>query len=365
MPFILNNRLELHMGPASLGAPDDLLQVIVDFIDGARTSLDVAVQEIESRPIATALIRAKQRGLRVRLVLEQDYLRADKPPADPFAVGGEDEENRNLFAAMLRANIDARADYNPHIFHQKFIIRDSGKTKRALLTGSTNFTPTGVGSHAHKKNLNHLVIAHDQRVCNEYDLEFDEIWTGTFGKLRSRHEPSPRNNSVAGVSVRALFAPDHAPEMEIMKQILKARERIDFAIFTFSKSSGIDDALVAMAQGGVTIRGIFDSGQGNRDWAATRLVADAGGEAFLASRKNGLGKLHHKLMVIDGAVIIAGSFNYTDPANRLNDENILVIGDLEDEDPEAQTAQRALAAFALAEIERMIAAHGERVPLSP
>lgn len=365
MPFILNNRLELHMGPAALGAPDDLERVIVDFIDAAESSLDVAVQEVESLAITEALIRARQRGLRVRLVLEQDYLRAGKPPADPFAVGGEDEENRNLFAAMLRANIDARSDYNPDIFHQKFIIRDSGQPRRALLTGSTNFTPTGVGSHASRKNLNHIVIVHDQWVCNEYDREFAEIWQGTFGKVRSRHDPSPRNNRVAGICVRGLFAPDHAPEMEIMKQILKAKERVDFAIFTFSLSSGIDDALVAMARGGVKIRGIFDAGQGNRDWAATRMVADSGGEAFLASRRHGLGKLHHKLMVIDGAVIIAGSFNYTDPANRLNDENILVIGDLEDDDPEAQIAQRSLAAFALAEIDRMIAAHGERVPLTP
>lgn len=353
------------MGPASLGAPDDLERVIVGFIDQARFTLDVAVQEIESRPITEALVRARQRGLRLRLVLEQDYLRAGKPPADPFAVGGEDEENRNLFAAMLRADIDARADYNPHIFHQKFIIRDSGRPRRALLTGSTNFTPTGTGSHGSKKNLNHLVVAHDQRVCNEYDLEFEEIWLGTFGKVRNRHDPSPRNNSVAGVSVRALFAPDHGPEMEIMKQILKAKRRIDFAIFTFSQSSGIDDALVAMAKSGVKIRGIFDAGQGNRDWAATRLVADSGGEAWLASRKNGLGKLHHKLMVIDGEVIIAGSFNYTDPANRLNDENILVIGDPLEDSPAARAGQEGLAAFALAEIDRMIAAHGVRVPLTP
>lgn len=364
MPFILNDRLELHMGPSSLGAPDDLEAVIVEFIDKATASLDIAVQEIESRPIAQALVRARQRGVRIRLVLEQDYLREAKPPADPFAIGGAVEENRNLFAALLRAGIDARADYNPDIFHQKFIVRDSGGSRRALLTGSTNFTPTGTGSHGTRKNLNHLVIVHDQWVCSEYDAEFAEIWQGTFGKLRSRHEPSPRNNTVAGISVRALFAPDHAPEMEIMKQILKAKERVDFAIFTFAKSSGIDDALVAMARGGVKIRGIFDAGQGNREWAATRMVADGGGEAWLASRKNGLGKLHHKLMVIDGAVIICGSFNYTDPANRLNDENILVIGDLEDENPLAQAAQRELAAFALAEIDRMIAAHGERVPLS-
>jgi len=364
MPFILNDRLELHMGPATLGAPDDLEAVIVDFIDRARDSLDVAVQEIESRPVAEALIRARQRGLRVRLVLEQDYLRAGNPPPDPFTVGGEDEENRNLFAAMLRADIDARADYNPYIFHQKFIIRDSGRSRRALLTGSTNFTPTGTGSHGSRKNLNHLVIVHDQWVCNEYDLEFAEIWQGTFGEVRSRHEPSPRNNSVSGVCVRALFAPDHAPEMEIMKQILKARHSVDFAIFTFSQSSGIDDALVAMAKSGVRVRGIFDAGQGNRGWAATRLVADSGGEAWLASRRNGLGKLHHKLMVIDGQVTIAGSFNYTAPANRLNDENILVVGDATEEDPVARVGQQGFAAFALTEIERMIAAHGEQVPLS-
>src|SRR3546814_16399455 len=69
-------------------------------------------------------------------------------------------------------------------------------------------------------------------------------------------------------------------------------------------------------------------------------------------------------MVIDGALIVCGSFNYTDPANRLNDENILVLGDLEDEDPMAQAAQRRLGAYAMAEIDRMIEAHGERVPLS-
>lgn len=366
MAFNLKDRIEVYMGPSAIGAPDDLEAAIVGFIDRAKVSLDAAVQEIESRAITEAFVRAKQRGVRVRIVLEQDYLRAGKPPPDPFDIGeAEDEENRALFAAMLRANIDARADYNPDIFHQKFIVRDSGKPRRALLTGSTNFTPTGVG-----RNLNHVVILHDQRVCNEYDLEFAEIWTGTFGRKRNRHEPSPRNNRVAGIRVRALFAPDHAPEMEIMKQILKARERIDFAIFTFSKSSGIDDALVAMsrggvAQGGVAVRGIFDSGQGNRDWAATRLVANGGGEAFLASRKNGLGKLHHKLMVIDSSLIIAGSFNYTDPANRLNDENILLIGELGEDDPQAKADQEALAGFALAEIDRMIAAHGVAVPPDP
>src|SRR3546814_1685602 len=90
-------------------------------------------------------------ALPICLVLEQDYLREERPPADPFAIGGAVEENRNLFAALLRAGIDARADYSGDIFHQKFIIRDSGGSRRALLTGSTNFTPTGTGSHGTRK----------------------------------------------------------------------------------------------------------------------------------------------------------------------------------------------------------------------
>ncbi|MGL1935344.1 MAG: phospholipase D-like domain-containing protein [Fibrobacterales bacterium] len=47
----------------------------------------------------------------------------------------------------------------------------------------------------------------------------------------------------------------------------------------------------------------------------------------LIGNKGGLGKLHHKLMVLDDAVAIFGSFNYTELANRTNDENIVIVGD--------------------------------------
>src|SRR3546814_11002704 len=107
-----------------------------------------------------------------------------------------------------------------------------------------------------------------------------------------------------------------------------------------------------MARGGVKIRGIFDAGQGNREWAATRMVADGGGEAWLASRKNGLGKLPPTLMVIDGAALICGSFNYPDPANLLTADNILVICDLQDQTPLPQAAHRPRPAFALAALAR-------------
>jgi phosphatidylserine/phosphatidylglycerophosphate/cardiolipin synthase-like enzyme len=75
----------------------------------------------------------------------------------------------------------------------------------------------------------------------------------------------------------------------------------------------------------------------------------------------GVRKVHHKLMVLDERIVIAGSFNYTAPATTLNDENIIVLGDLEENDPVAEAAHRQLAAFALAEIERIIADLAEPV----
>jgi phosphatidylserine/phosphatidylglycerophosphate/cardiolipin synthase-like enzyme len=34
-------------------------------------------------------------------------------------------------------------------------------------------------------------------------------------------------------------------------------------------------------------------------------------------------------MVIDERIVVAGSFNYTEPANDYNDENIFVLGSLD------------------------------------
>lgn len=358
MPLELGS-VSLYMGPHTLGAPDNLEDAIVGFIDEAKETLDVAVQEMESEPIARAFVRAKQRGVTIRMVLEGDYLIAARALSDPFDIEAEEKNdtNRYLINALWRAGIDVRTDYNPKIFHQKFIVRDLEGSKAALLTGSTNFTPTGT-----HHNLNHVVMIKGKSVAREYAAEFDEIWDGTFGDKRLRHDPHPREPRVAHVKMKTVFAPDHMPEMEIMKQMLKAKERIDFAIFTFSQSSGIDDTMMALARGGMPIRGVADSGQGNQDWAASRPLAASGVEFFLA-RKNGsdLGKLHHKLMVLDSQVVVVGSFNYTEPANLFNDENIIVIGDLEEDDPESIANQKALGAYALAEIERIIERHGERL----
>lgn len=347
MPKDVGN-IELFMGPKALNNRDDLEAAIIAFIGDAKESLDIAVQELESEAIAQAIIDVKKQGIKIRLVLEGHYLTVDNAVVDPWVAGGNNEANRRIHSALLRSKIEVRTDLNPKTFHQKFIVRDPDGNRAALLTGSTNFTPTGTGS-----NLNHVVLVKGKSVAGTYLDEFEEIWSGTFGRVSVRHDPKPRLHRASKVRIKVLFAPDHAPELEIMKQMLKARERIDFAIFTFASSSGIDDTMLALHPG-IAIRGVLDGGQGGRPWAPTQTLQDAGIEIHLARRVHGLNKLHHKLMVIDRQVLVVGSFNFTEPANTLNDENILVIGDLNEDDPEAKERQSQLAEYALSEIDDII-----------
>jgi phosphatidylserine/phosphatidylglycerophosphate/cardiolipin synthase-like enzyme len=147
--------------------------------------------------------------------------------------------------------------------------------------------------------------------------------------------------------------------MEIMKQILKAKKRIDFAAFTFAQSSGIDDALIAAHDRKVKVRGVLDRRQGNQKWAAKKTLSDAGIDIKLAGGRGALGKLHHKLMVIDDQLSIFGSFNYTKPANRSNDENIVIVGNLDERNAAKKNKQGKIAVAARKEIDRIINTFGE------
>ena len=348
MSKIVGN-IEFYSGPNNIGAPDNLEEVIINFIDGAEKRLYIAVQELDNQKIAEAIIRAKKRKILVKIVIEQDYLRSKKIKQDPFDSGGNNEFNRSIHNAMLRSNIDVKCDYNTSIFHQKFITRDS----TSILTGSTNFTVTGVES-----NLNHIIIIHNEKITKIYEKEFREIQQGHFGKYNEGHDKKPPVVQVGDIAVKVLFAPDHNPEMEIMKQMLKAKKRIDFAIFTFSKSSGIDDTMLRLLDLEIPITGAFDASQGGNKWSAIGNLHAKGAKLYAVGKGDGIGKLHHKLMVLDDQIVIAGSFNYTGPANLLNDENIIILGDLDTTSNRERKAQAKIAQYAKNEIDRIINIHG-------
>lgn len=82
------------VGPQELGAADNLEDVIVAFSAGAKDSLDIAVQELDSVPIAQAILDARWRSVRVRIVLEQDYLEDEELPKVELKPGETAEQAR-------------------------------------------------------------------------------------------------------------------------------------------------------------------------------------------------------------------------------------------------------------------------------
>lgn len=105
-----------------------------------------------------------------------------------------------------------------------------------------------------------------------------------------------------------------------MKQLLTVRAdglqaeleggQIWFAIFTFNGSSGIDDTLLALARGGVKIRGVLDRGQAHQKWALPPWLKHENLELRVPPKPGPAGfkvrKVHHKTAVVDDRTVVAG-----------------------------------------------------------
>ena len=96
-------------------------------------------------------------------------------------------------------------------------------------------------------------------------------------------------------------------------------------MFTFAKSTTIDDALITKLQGGnFEIVGVLDGGQSAHHWSPHKTLLNEGAKLRRETLPNN-GKLQHKLIVLDDLTVIGGSFNYTGPANKYNDENLFLV----------------------------------------
>jgi len=89
--------------------------------------------------------------------------------------------------------------------------------------------------------------------------------------------------------IKPLFAPRHGPEREIMKQMLKAKQSIDFAMYTFGQRASARTVRVEVGpqtQGKSAVRSQLGDAAYDAAWrAGERLgTAEAVGEAIGAKR---------------------------------------------------------------------------------
>jgi phosphatidylserine/phosphatidylglycerophosphate/cardiolipin synthase-like enzyme len=91
-------------------------------------------------------------------------------------------------------------------------------------------------------------------------------------------------------------------------------------------SAPIKSALVAARRRGVEVTAIFDP-EALKEYDSKVSELAAGGIPVFADSFHHPGIAHNKVMVIDGATVITGSFNFTNAAETRNAENLLVIRD--------------------------------------
>ena len=121
------------------------------------------------------------------------------------------------------------------------------------------------------------------------------------------------------------FSPNGGCTRAIVNAIAAANKQILVQAYEMT-SPQIKSALVAARKRGVQVSAIFDpSAVNERNTMVGEL--SAGGVTVFIDSAHSPGLAHNKVMVIDQAIVITGSFNFTRAAETRNAENLLVVRD--------------------------------------
>ena len=117
------------------------------------------------------------------------------------------------------------------------------------------------------------------------------------------------------------FSPKGGALQAIVSEIDGARQSVHMQAFHF-RSKPIIQALQNAKKRGVDVRLIVDAEDAARSNSRARDAAAKGVPVFTDASH---GTAHNKVTIVDGKIVITGSYNYTDKAETRNSENLLVI----------------------------------------
>lgn len=358
---------------------DNLEAVIIGQILSAKKSIYVAVQELRLPLIAAALIRKKNEGVDVRVVLENDY-NFDVTSQRETNENGEHEasrltelmafvdanrnrrfekeelENRDAIYMLKNAKIpliDDTSDLSrgSGLMHHKFIVVDG----RSTVVSSANFTmscihgdvlaPESLG------NANSMIVVDSVDFARIFTVEFSQLWgdgrRGNFGRNKAYRGPQTVN--VRGFQLTVQFSPtsqrlnwQDSVSGLMASHLAKAKRSIKAALFVFSEQN-LANVMEQRQKVGVEIGVLIEPKFAYRDYSelldmmgleipSQRCAVEPDNNPWMIpAREVGMARLrrgdvlHHKFAVVDNRAVIMGSQNWSDAANVINDETLVVI----------------------------------------
>jgi competence ComEA-like helix-hairpin-helix protein len=358
---------------------DNLEQVIIDNINSAKSSIDLAVQELRLPAIAQALVARQQQGIKVRVILENIY----NQPINSLAKNQEQlsdreqERYQNLFdlvdlnrdgklsteeiaqrdaiTILKKAGIpliDDRADRSKGsgLMHHKFMVIDHHTT----LISSANYTLSDIhGDFSNPEtigNANHLLVINNPQLARVFQKEFNLMWgredRPKFGSDKPQRKP--QKITIGNSSLTVKFSPDSitypwaiTSNGLIGETLNKAEKSVNLALFVLTEQP-LANILAQRHQKGIEIKALIDPSFAFRyyseglDLLGVALSNKCRYEPDNQPWQNPINtlgvpdlapgdKLHHKFGLIDDKIVITGSHNWSAAANHQNDEALVII----------------------------------------
>jgi len=324
----------------------EVMDIVNEVIANNALTLDMFAYDLNEPDLLKLLLQLADQG-RIRLILDNATLHhnKDKPkPEDEFEIlfnkakKGKDRIKRGRFGRYA---------------HDKVLIVSAANGPQKVLTGSTNFSVTGI-----YVNSNHVLVYNDATVAGKYSDVFNEAWndSATLSEYLkselSKKEFTFKGNGVPESTIS--FAP-HDPNFssQLMtalanrvgqeKNTANALGSVLFAIMDIGKGGGpVRPALVKLhAQQSVFSYGISDTTSGIKLYVPKRkegvLVTGKPASTILPPPFSqvpnvGIGhQIHHKFVVCGfnkpDAVVYCGSSNLASDGESNNGDNLLAIHD--------------------------------------
>ena len=362
---------------------DDLEQQIVEAIASAKSTVDVAVQELRLPKIAQALGERQKAGVKVRVILENTYSRpwSTFTTAEVEKLPQRERDRYNEFRQLVDSNKDGQLDLKEiaqgdalvilnqakipwlddtadgskgsDLMHHKFVIVDG----RTLIVTSANFTTSDIhGDFTNPQstgNANNLLKIDSPKLAALFTQEFNLMWgDGPGGNPDSKFGIKKPFRSVQQIqlgnnTIKIQFSPTLSTHWNqssnglIGKTLKSAAKSVDLALFVFSDQQ-LANILETDHQNGVQVRALIEPEFAYRPYSE---ALDMMGVSLSNSCKYELNNhpwqqpiktvglpqlskgdlLHHKFGVVDQKTVITGSHNWSEAANSHNDETLLVI----------------------------------------
>jgi phosphatidylserine/phosphatidylglycerophosphate/cardiolipin synthase-like enzyme len=144
-----------------------------------------------------------------------------------------------------------------------------------------------------------------------------------FGPSKPKGSPNPRL-SIGGTRVETYFSPqDDVAERLIALVDGEAQRHLYFMAFSYTHD-GLGQSMVRRAQAGATVQGVFETTGSNTTYSEYGRLKQAGLDVY---QDGNPWVMHHKVLVLDERTVVLGSFNFSEGADRSNDENVMVVED--------------------------------------